>query len=105
MAGQHGRHLGEGPPFTATDWVKLLYLASLYGYDPTMAHPDEPISELELAHIAFAVREALPDIPDHDATGNKAASQMSPFEWYSGARKDMLLDFVDFCTETLLLED
>ena len=70
------------------DWIKVLHLASLFGFDPANLEDDEPITAEEIGAIALAVEESLDDIPNHNASGGKKAHQMSPLEWFSGARKE-----------------
>lgn len=89
--------------FSGTDWAKLLHLAAIFGYDPFVRGPDEAITPEELASIAMAVEDALDDVPNHNATGGKTASQMSPLEWFSGPRKQRLRDFLHFCKESKIL--
>jgi len=99
-------HAQNGKPwFSATDWAKLLYMASLYGYDPSEQRQGAPLSWEELDQLAEAVELALDDIPNHNATGGKKPFQMSPFEWFSGPRKSKLKDFLAFCKQIPRLRD
>jgi hypothetical protein len=90
--------------FSPVDWIKVLHLASLFGFDPANLEDDEPITAEEIGAIALAVEESLDDIPNHNASGGKKAHQMSPLEWFSGARKEKLCDFVKYCREAEILD-
>lgn len=90
--------------FSPVDWIKVLHLASLYGFDAEILDTEEPITAEELGAIALAVEESLDDIPNHNASAGKKAYEMSPFEWFSGARKEKLRDFVQYCREAEILD-
>src|SRR5262249_52232156 len=63
--------------------------------------------------LADALERALPDIPDHDAMPHKTFEhpsepgvrlvaldpRASPYEWFSGDKKRLVRQFIDFCRQ------
>jgi hypothetical protein len=63
--------------------------------------------------LADALERALPDIPDHDAMAHKTFEHpsepgvrlvaidtpASPYEWFSGDKKRLVRQFIDFCRQ------
>ena len=90
--------------FSPVDWIKVLHLSSLYGFDAANLDTDRPITAANLGKIALSVEQSLDDIPNHNASAGKRAYQMSPFEWFSGTRKEKLRDFVEFCREAEIID-
>jgi len=121
------------------DWLRMLALAQRYGWQPEgTAAPDEMAVEAELwegdpaewdgsyfpsygqqvsdsdaKELATALEHALPDIPDHDAIGDRACESRSgggwlgnvpeqgvnPLEAFSGGNKEFLINFIAHCRE------
>ncbi len=89
--------------FSATDWNQLLRLSSLYGYDPKRLENKSSVSAEELSLLGKAISDSLSDIPNHNASNGKSLEEMSFFEWFSGPRKEKLIEFVRFCEQTHLI--
>ena len=93
----------------------------LYGWYGTFFNEGHRVSAVEAQNWADALKNALADIPDHDAMAHKPAASPMPeiirylyrdmrqlpdasqlvgaFEWFSGKRKQELRDLIDFCRE------
>jgi hypothetical protein len=111
--------------FTNTAWEHLLRLASLAGWQPAGTLPPEGagdwdgnyftndgqrVGDEDARGLAEALERALPDVPDHDALGDKAfyhpalpgvrlvdaRTPVNSFEWFAG-QKDVLKRFIAFC--------
>jgi hypothetical protein len=79
------------------------------GYD---SNDFQTVTAADARHLAGALERALPDVPGHDALGHKLVTltfrgreiqglppdaNVSPVEYFSGERKQLLQDFISFC--------
>jgi hypothetical protein len=122
----------------ARAWQRMLALAQIYGWQSQgTAPPDElaidaemwkgdpsdwdgryfpsygqQVTEVDAKDLAAALERALPDIPDHDARGNKAErkdddtgwlatadSRVNALEAFSGPSKEIFRSFIAHCRE------
>ena len=100
MAQEQG---SEPPDSTFFETLDVMLINAAY-FDAANLDTDRPITAEDLGGIALSVEESLDDIPNHNASAGKKAYQMSPFEWFSGARKEKLKDFVQFCREAEIID-
>jgi hypothetical protein len=103
--------------FTFHAWGMLIDLAIQYGFpydDPSEPEDEEGcfrVTARKALAFADALERALPDIPDHDAMEHKVVflpaapgerlvpfeTPVSPFEAFSGKKKERLKDFIALC--------
>jgi len=112
--------------FSNRSWRNVLKLAYEYGWKPLgtemdewIGRPDEWnggyfsndlqwVAEGDAARIANALEDALKDIPDHDVDETEVEHELvwaifnfddpvPPLEYFSGAGKQKIRAFVEFC--------
>ncbi|MBI3966696.1 MAG: hypothetical protein HY329_13765 [Chloroflexi bacterium] len=94
--------LGTRCQFSHHGWAQVLTLARLYGWKPVrlpehyLKNDGTWVGPFESRSIGAALMRALPDLPDHDFPATSPQS-LNLVEYFAGARKQHLLDFVDIC--------
>jgi hypothetical protein len=103
--------------YTFYAWGMLIDLAIHYGFpydDPSEPEDEEGrfrVTAQKARAFADALERALPDIPDHDALEHKVVfhpaapgerllpfeTPVSPFEFFSGEKKERLKEFIALC--------
>lgn len=83
----------ESLHLSAQDWLAVLALARRYGWRDDFGHA------LGQVTLPRALREALPDVPHHDAVHEKYKRPGTPgnlniYEWFSGPHGRHILERV-----------
>jgi hypothetical protein len=103
-------HVVTGEPwrhwFDDRSWGRILDLARAYGFEEVRMDPGDYVDHEKAVRLAEALERALPDIPDHDAVGDRTEwigdyhlprADVSSTEWFSGAAKAYYEEFIRHC--------